>query len=193
MSQKKKRDRRSRSEREVLEVFNNTPNDLDLNAMGYLSRGQRKMIVREIEAPFIFMTIFWVFALVFYAISSIYHNNLTPHIVIAISLGLPFARQWFIGYQALREDKVAFIEGPLEMEAKLVWAVKGSYPHPRDFYRYRIRIGSQKFWVPKTIPQALEFGAIYRLYYTPRGRFLVAAELMAVPEKRRIIQSKAVP
>lgn len=136
-----------RPQRQPCDVPGATPEDLALNAQGYLSVSQKALIADDMEAPRLFTMIFWGLAVVLLGIATVYGTNSYLPSAVFAACGLPFARRWTVARRAIRNNQVVCLEGPLYTETYTLMDSKrgGQW---QELNVHHIRIGKEVFTLP---------------------------------------------
>jgi hypothetical protein len=166
------------------DVLGFTREDLSANRAGYLGKQQADRLWRSARPFWRLITIVGVFALLMVALLIAFSGGSREAgplylLVMLVPGGLCaifFVRLAGI-YASVGDGRVTAAEGLAE-------------PYTKHAYRggvaYYVRIGSEEFFIDRDLQMAFKPGSAYRVFYTPKGRILVAGEFAAAPDPATI-------
>jgi hypothetical protein len=162
-----------------------TPDDLTANRAGFLGKQQDAQLRQSARPFWRLITICGVFAVVILAILVAFAGgSREAPMLYMLMLIVPGGLCAIFGvrlagiYASVGDERVTVVEGLATTYTKST--IRGGVA----FY---VRIGTEEFFVSRTLQSAFEPGHRYRVYYTPKGRIIVSAEWLPVPTSEATI------
>lgn len=156
-----------------------TPDDLTANRAGFLGKQQATELWKSARPFWRLITICGVFAFILIAILVAFAGgSREAPILYLLMLIVPGGLCAIFGvrlagiYASVGDGRVTAVEGLATTYTKTT--IRGG----AAFY---VRIADEEFFVTRSLQSAFEAGQAYRVYYTPKGRIIVAAEWLPVP------------
>lgn len=168
------------------EILGNNRHDLAANQQGVLSPNQAAKLQQTVAHYRRWTLRIGCYLPLIMAIILLFVGpSLDPMLIVllaAVPLSLPTGLRWLATVADIQSGKVQMLEGTAMFQ-----------PPPRsrgvDLEKPTFSIGGKRFKFPKGAFAKIQAGAVYRVYYTPNLKHVVALEYLMMPDKKKQIIS----